>query len=210
MKSIILASAVALSAGSASAAIIEHTLPFNLGIPGSQTLMVPAFDLSLGTLTRVTLSVDAAIRARVTAENRSTQPNEYTARISGTVTADGPGDLDTNATMAFLSPSLPVAPADGVAGSGPDFANFGTLSANGANATDINGGFESFTGDNLPVTVTSVGQFRVTGLGNSLIRIGDFRAEGTVIVTYEYTPIPTPGALALLGLGGMATLRRRR
>lgn len=34
--------------------------------------------------------------------------------------------------------------------------------------------------------------------------------EGAITVTYEYTSVPTPGGTALLGLGGLVALRRRR
>lgn len=34
--------------------------------------------------------------------------------------------------------------------------------------------------------------------------------SGTVTLTYEYTVVPTPGALAMLGLGGLVAGRRRR
>lgn len=38
----------------------------------------------------------------------------------------------------------------------------------------------------------------------------DFVHEGTITVTYEYTNVPTPSGAALLGLGGLVAMRRRR
>lgn len=210
VRNVLSAAVVSLCAGAASAEIVTNTVPFTLGVPGSTTVFVPSFDDSLGTLTRVTLTISAAIRAQVTAENQSTQNNQFTTRISGSVSADGPGDLDANATMSFLSQPINVGPSDGVALSGPDFANFGTVSAAGTAAQQLNGGFEAFTGPAMPVLVSTIGQFRVSGEGNSTIKVGSFGADGAVIVTYEYSPIPTPGAAALLGVGGLLALRRRR
>jgi len=210
VRNVLSATLVSLCAGAASAGIVTHTVPFTLGVPGSTTVFVPAFNDSLGTLTRVTLTINTAIRARVTAENHSTQNNQFTTSIGGTVSADGPGDLDAAAIMSFTSLPINVGPSDGVALIGPDFADFGIVSATGAAAQQLNGGFEAFTGQAMPVAVSTLGQFRVSGQGNSTIRVGAFAADGDVIITYEFNPIPTPGAAALLGVGGLLALRRRR
>lgn len=46
--------------------------------------------------------------------------------------------------------------------------------------------------------------------GESVSFFFTFNIPGSVVVEMVQTPIPTPGALGLLGLGGLVALRRRR
>jgi MYXO-CTERM domain-containing protein len=56
--------------------------------------------------------------------------------------------------------------------------------------------------------ITADGSFTVT-LQNG-VNVGNFEPDDFVSFRLSYDPVPTPGAAAILGLGGLAAARRRR
>jgi MYXO-CTERM domain-containing protein len=42
------------------------------------------------------------------------------------------------------------------------------------------------------------------------VNVGNFEPDDFVSFRLSYDPVPTPGAAAILGLGGLAAARRRR
>jgi hypothetical protein len=67
----------------------------------------------------------------------------------------------------------------------------------------------SFIGETVSLPVTAVGSSSGSGAGNLLLLFNTF-AGADVKILYTYEIIPAPGALALMGLGGLVATRRRR
>jgi len=58
--------------------------------------------------------------------------------------------------------------------------------------------------------ITADGSFTVQIQNGSTVGFFADQPEDFVSFTLSYTPVPAPGAVALLGLGGIAAVRRRR
>lgn len=182
--------------------------------PGLVTLSLPQFDPGLGFLNSVTLSVDATIKADVTAENDSAIPGNMSVSLTGLVNvAETGANISTNAGIFTSTPSFPVAPSDGVPDSGPDFVDFGTISGSNS-AMNTTGPLAVFIGlGTLDYDVFGSGGFAVNGVTDSTLKVSLFGAEGLVTITYDYDIIPEPSSFVLAGLGllgGVYALRRRR
>jgi len=215
MKKIALMSAIAtvgMSAAAVSGANISDSDTFAGDVPSSLSVTLDQFDDmgGLRTLNFVTLEIDATVGADVTGENDSDSSGQITLDLSGNANAAF-GGLDATAGIATSEGPVSVAATDGTPDSGPDFHDFGTVS--GTNSADdiIISGFSSFIGTGtISVPVELSGGFNISGVSDSSLGVSNFDGDGTVTITYDYTPIPEPGSMALLGLGGMGLLMRRR
>ena len=96
--------------------------------------------------------------------------------------------------------------------SGKAYENLSGTDTASDNTTD-SGDLALFTamslGETISLPVTAVGSSSGSGAGNLLLLFNTF-AGADIKVMYEYELIPAPGALALLGLGGLVATRRRR
>lgn len=231
MKStmIALASVVAVAAG-ANAGVEFTGMEMQLQqwafplSPGATTVTFKQFDTQPtaefpnGTrvLKSVQLDIDGTIQAMVTAENNSVIPaNNFGVGLTGIVDITvGPAVLGLG--IIQNSPIVQVAATDngGVPnGSGPDFHDFGLLSA-----SDTDKYFVFSDADVAPWigngdiigNIAGSGGFAVQGTADGTINLIGFGAFGTAKVTYFFNVIPTPGSIALLGLGGIVSIRRRR
>jgi hypothetical protein len=178
-------------------------------IPFSYVLSLPKFDPSLGTLTGVTLSVDASVLGMVQIFNISGTTKSFTnATASVPMTATGPGGVVATTTATAVVASGTAAPglnsyppvlglSQGLAPVAP--VNFGLYE-----------GVGTFNGT-LAVTAAS-GTFGGTGGGGSLFFGGTAEAGGAINVEYTYTPsvVPEPTSMALLGIGMTSFLAFRR
>ncbi|MBT8485606.1 MAG: choice-of-anchor E domain-containing protein [Phycisphaerales bacterium] len=168
-----------------------QTLPFGFPLsPGSALLQFDQFDDQGGQriLQRVTVDLAAAIGASVTAENESVIPApDFALVLAGFLTNDI-RDISTfsgfNETYATDGS---VAPSDGVPGSGPDFWDFGSVSAMANESSEETTNLAPFIGaGTVDADIFASGGFSILGATDATIVISDFMASGTVTITYEF------------------------
>ncbi len=218
MQKIVALTAVAALAGVASAQTVVQNQSFGFPLsPGSQTLSFDGFQASPGwntlwQLDSVEVIIDLTIGADVTAENDAAidAPSfGLTLNGSGSVSVETLGGF---APINSVAASSALDSSDGVAGSGPDFFDFGNVS-DSFNANDITFGpgvapFD--TAASIPADVNANAAFGFTGTTDASLNVANLAASGQVTLIYNYTVIPTPAAAGLFGLAGVAALRRRR
>lgn len=226
---------IAAVAGAASAAQVVQAIPYGPGTPNFvNTLNFNKFDGTLGTLTSVKVQVDLSINGGfLQLDNDGDEGASGTADLGAEATVTsmdvpmingalqpilGPGvDVfnsspfniggnDGDSTATFDVGTTDFFNFQGQPGSdmGMDFVNalfFGAYT----DANGIAGGLDNYDVD---VNVDQI--FNYGALGGINFSGGPVNASGVVTITYEYTPIPAPGAAALLGLGGLLAARRRR
>ncbi len=170
------------------------------------------FDPGQGTLTAITLGLEASFSGTVGIENVSNVPDVASGIIGGSVTVA----TNDNSLVAQVSPSAAGATHDFSAFDGTlDFA--GTSGATDAvsgaalGTTTIAPGFvlPLFTGNDQIFLTLTASTFPVAdGIENEAVK-DTANAHATVQLTYTYTPVPEPGAAALLTIGMVALLRLR-
>ncbi len=205
---------LASSAAFADSLEITQTMDWEFPLsPGQQTLSFDQFDDLGGTLILegVSMSFDGSVSAAVTAENDSSLPSpDFALNMTGFVSVSF-GTLDDFAGYNEVFASGGVDATDGVPGSGPDFHDFGTVgdTATGDDSTTTGLGVY-IGGGTIDAVVDATGGFSISGSTDSSLTFEDFMSSGTVTIVYKYSLVPAPGALALLGLAGVAGRRRRR
>ncbi|MGB7748112.1 MAG: choice-of-anchor E domain-containing protein [Verrucomicrobiia bacterium] len=207
-----------LAAGTLAQAASYNTATESTGWQGlgfTDTLYLPQFDTSLGTLTGVTLHITDSEQAEVTIENGSASPASITVNLAGSVEAT---DNDTIDSIALLDQSFgpyslaanegPIIPTYN--GSGPDFQDLGLISDT-ATKTAFSSDISLYEGSGtVPIDVTGAGGWNASGSTAYSLNINEFVGEGSVYATYTYTPAPEPSSALFLGLGGLALACYRR
>ena len=164
------------------------------------------FDPALGTLTKVTLALDANTSAGSIAwDNEATIATDVTLGIGTKLTAVGLAGATAVAIPLQTGTAMGVAADnDGTA----DFIGTDSFSVVGGSGSDsamdvLVTGFTPYIGlGTFDVTVSSVVEtFLSTTGGFGPIGPKPGMTDGTINVIYEYTPIPEPGTLILLTSG---------
>lgn len=211
----ILAVLGALSAGSASAAIVSFSDSHGLATTNwNETLVLQQFDGSLGNLNSVTLVYGGNISTLFRVESLDTTPTTVTTNASASLVFGGPiGDtVSIGGTTAHA-----LGAYDGITDFGGSSGGvFGPVLASDNDSLVLLSGLAGFIGSgSFGINVVATGLSSVSGSGNLLSQINT-EALAEITVSYDYTPavtgIPEPASLALVGLGlmGVAAARHRR
>ncbi len=211
-----LATALLLSLGSAYAATQTHTCTISLATTNwSNSLLVPKFDSSLGTLNAITFTLTGYVEGAAMFENMETVPTDVTVNLSARLTLMRPDSSVLLVTIPVVSMTENVGAYDGEMDFlGASGRTYGDLSANQsetATSTAPSADLALFTGSgNISLPISAEGFSSGEGGGNLLLQFRTLASAHT-LVKYDYTPVPEPsGLLAMLtGVGGLAGILAR-
>lgn len=209
--------AVLAAAGVANAAEVCYDGSFSLARTNwSDSLVIPKFDPALGTLLSVRWSVTGNIEGSAAFESLDASATTINTALSATITLTRPDATPLQVIIPVAMNSDGAAAFDGTIDfggtSGKTYPGL-MASDSGSSSTNAPADLALFTaamlGETISLPVSAVGSSTGSGAGNLLLLFNTF-AGASVEVCYEYEPVPAPGALALLGLGGLVAGRRRR
>jgi hypothetical protein len=211
----------AAAAPPAAAAVITESFTaaiITLPVPFTQTVLLNTFDLALGTLTGVTLSLTNNTIATIDVFNLNPGARPFNhATASIPVSLTGPDGTVVNVAAAALLPTGLALPGLNIFPGFPA-ANTGSQAVPAANFA----AYETLSGAAKAFTAAST-DGTYGGTSSSLVFFGGAAVSGGIAtVTYTYTPtavpviiphgdVAEPRAVALFGLGllGIAAIRRR-
>jgi len=210
---------VAALATSASAATVTQNDTFSFPLsPGSDTITFDAFRSVAGwnanwQLQEVQLNFDITISGDVTAENNSALAAPgFGLTLNGSATVDF-ATLGGFAAINTVAASGPLGATDNGGtpnGSGPDFFDFGNVSDSFMGDDDTTSVAPYDVVGTIDAIINANAAFGFTGTTDATLDVANLMASGNVEIVYIYDVIPTPGAVSLAGLAGLAALRRRR
>lgn len=203
------------AAGSAQGALLSYTDEMPLSpTSASAVLNFPKFDPTLGSLEAVDVVLTGHIEGTMKFESRDPMPTTVEMRLAANIQLKNPENNVVAVTVPLVDIFSDVAPYDGVL----DFSGSSGRTFSGLSATetappitltatpDLLKYIGSGTID-LPVVAAAASFGR--GSGNIVYLFNTF-ASASVLVNYRYQAAPEPGTLALLGLGFVSFVLRRR
>jgi hypothetical protein len=217
MLKLAFATALGLGLSSASAGIITHELTAPAGstaLDWNATLSIPQFNVPshLGTLEKVTFTLTGNVSGDVQLENfGSAGSKSYSA--FATMTLMHPTSLDPIVVVVpTQSGAASLGGNDGVM----DFGGPGGAIVTGANASASQAGVLTSGADLALFTGAGTVDLDLSAAGGLSLPsnvFGVYLANGaaTVLVAYEYAPVPEPqvyGAVGSLLCGGLIAYRR--
>jgi hypothetical protein len=207
----------ASAAQAATISFVDSYGPVAVPFGAADLATLSQFDPSLGTLTKVTLTLDASTSAgTIRFDNEALIATDATLGIGAEVTAIGLAGITAIAVPLQTNSVVNLAADnDGAA----DFIGTDAFGVTGGSGFDSD--FDELTAGLAPyiglgsfnVTVSAVVEtFLSTTGGFGPIDPVPGNTFGNVTVTYEYTPIPEPSTAVLVGfclVGAVAVARRR-
>ena len=213
--------ASALLVGSASAA----TVSYNNSVAMTPTtfnnsLILPKFDTSLGTLTSISFTLGGNILATEKFESQDSSASTVNSSVGAKLTLQRP-DLSTLLiTLPGTTFSDAVSAYDGILDfGGTSGLTRNNITASGSNSAIFTGAsdlalFSALGGGTISLNVKGEGNSSASGPGN-LIASFSTSAAANAAVTYAYNPTsatPEPSSMALMavGLGAAGLIGRKR
>jgi uncharacterized protein (TIGR03382 family) len=208
------AAIAAALAGAANAEIVCYSGSVALATTNwSNSIVIPQFNPALGTLNSISWTLNGSVAGSASYESLDASPTTVTLNLSATLTLFAPDSSTLQVTIPSVSVSEGAGAFDGsVDFDGASGSAFNSLSgaSSGSGSSTSPALLAAFTGGGtVSLAVTGVGSSNGTGAGNLLLLFQSL-AGADAQVCYDYTPIPTPGALALVGAGLAVAGRRRR
>jgi hypothetical protein len=205
----LMASAVVTQAGT-----IVHTIPYGpLGIPSNSFVLVPQYNGADPLLSIKLELISDAAGGSIEWDNEDPVTGTVTLKIGATITATGPSSVTMITIPSQEGTTSVAADNDGA----PDYIGTDAFAVTSGTGHDEDSdtltntalftpyvGTGNFQVDLSSAVFTSVETTGVSGVSRST----NGTTTGSIKVTYEY--IPEPATMALLSLGGLAMLRRRR
>lgn len=218
MKTLMIA-ALAACAGTAGAATETHNGSFALATTNwSQMFSIPSFDTQVGlrVLDKVTVTLNGTVVGSAQAENLDAAPATINLFLQATISL-----LLDDTVGTTLATVIPVAnetfQADTFDGTidfaGASGASFTGLQGQKSETNNLNAGVDDLSAfidtGTVALLANAVGSSVATGAGNI---VSQFSTEGALDweIVYEYSVVPAPAPLALVGIGGLIAFRRRR
>lgn len=216
-----IALAAMVAAGAANAATVSYdkSVP-TTGTDWIETLLMPQFDSSLGSLNSVSLQLDGVVTGEARGERVGTNLSFPTRNMTFTLRSDisttvaGVTGLDL-AITPLASRTFAAGVFDGVQDfGGTSGVTYDDLAGTDTKTVTLTSSLAPFigTGD-FAAFVIAEGNSGYLGTSNSVVEFDTF-ASSVLTVTYDYdiASVPLPAGLPLLlaGLGGLALVRRRR
>ncbi|MBX7166644.1 MAG: PEP-CTERM sorting domain-containing protein [Pirellulales bacterium] len=212
-----------LGAGVAQAASVSYNNTYGPSSVGGPTLNVPLpkFDPALGTLTKVTLTLDANTNAgSMDFDNEAAGSTSVTLKVGASVVATGPGTLAVTAVPLQSNAGVVSGDTDGA----PDFVGTDAISVTGGSGFDSDSDMStapavlalfiaSFLGETFNTSVDpDIATSLSTSGGFGPINPVPGLTDGLLTVTYEYNAVPEPSTIVLAGMGilGLIVARIRR
>lgn len=178
----------------------------------NSSVSVPKFNPALGTLTKVIFELSGHVEGQAKFESLDASPTTISMQLAAQVKLQRPD-------LSSLVVALPLAMTMDNASAFDGLMDFGGTSGktypalagndNEMSMTTAPLDLALFTGmGNIMLPVMATGASTGSGAGNLLLQFST-SASANVMVTYDYT-VPEPATAGLLGLGALASVRRRR
>jgi len=181
----------------------------------TESLSVPQFDEMGGLRELVSISIflEGGVSGSAALESLDNAPTKVVAELSAEISISLGAEL-LGVVIPIADGSFNASAFDGMVDfggtSGMTFENLAATDSTDVNLTDADAAFAAFLGNG---SVKLDGEARGTsfgsGAGNLVLQFTS-AAEMAYRITYNYTEIPTPGALAIFAGAGLIALRRRR
>lgn len=186
--------------------VTSTPIPFTL-TDWTSSLDFQKFNPGLGTLTSVTLNLSGSIRTTIAVTNSSLSASSGTAKTEVQFFVQDGGNNLVAPALDLFSPTFAYSLAAG------DGTSSGLLTKNGNSSDTYTLGsiLAAFTGaGNITLSASTFTQTLLanTGGNTSAAQVTDAALTGEVI--YNYTAVPEPTSMALLGLGAAAVIIRKR
>ena len=192
-----------LEPSSALAAIVSfsHYTP-ETAVPFSDVFQLQLFDTNLGVLDGVTVTLSSTVTGQVNVFNSTGSPQSFSNAYSSVpVTVTGPAGTTTSVSAdASVAAGTVAAGMNGFAGvPGTDTNSVSVLASDFGSFEGAGVTYGSFT------TASSRGIYGGTAIPGVFFS-GSAAADGTVTITYDYTPggaavVPAPDTIALFASG---------
>lgn len=184
------------------------------GTPTDSSFVVQKFNASLGTLTKVTLSISmdawgGSYSVENTTSDNSPVSGSLKQGISAVVSGSRVPDGFSSALFSGVSQDFNLAhTGDKASITGPVYAS---RYQTGKSTDALAGDFGLYQGgDTYTITFSSSQSSTHTSTGSVKGSFESGFSQGFLTVTYEYTAVPEPTSMALLAFGCAALGMRRR